>query len=128
LCKGAYDEPATIAWKEKEDVDASFARLMDLMLGERARETGFYPALGTHDHVLILRAEREVAKQGIGKDQFEFQMLHGIRRDWQQRLAGDGYRVRVYVPYGTQWYPYFMRRLAERPANVLFMLRAFLGR
>jgi proline dehydrogenase len=128
LCKGAYDEPATVAWKEKEDVDASFARLMDLMLGERARETGFYPALGTHDHVLILRAEREVAKQGIGKDQFEFQMLHGIRRDWQQRLAGDGYRVRVYVPYGTQWYPYFMRRLAERPANVLFMLRAFLGR
>jgi proline dehydrogenase len=128
LCKGAYDELATIAWKEKEDVDASFARLMDLMLGERARETGFYPALGTHDHVLILRAEREVAKRGIGKDQFEFQMLHGIRRDWQQRLAGDGYRVRVYVPYGTQWYPYFMRRLAERPANVLFMIRAFLGR
>jgi proline dehydrogenase len=128
LCKGAYDESATIAWKKKKDVDASFARLMDLMLGQRARETGFYPALGTHDHVLILRAEREVAKRGIGKDQFEFQMLHGIRRDWQQRLAGDGYRVRIYVPYGTQWYPYFMRRLAERPSNVLFMIRAFLGR
>jgi proline dehydrogenase len=128
LCKGAYDEPASIAWKEKKEVDASFARLMDLMLGERARETGFYPALGTHDHVLILRAEREVVKRSIGQDQFEFQMLHGIRRDWQQRLAADGYRVRIYVPYGTQWYPYFMRRLAERPSNVLFIIRAFLGR
>jgi len=128
LCKGAYDEPATIAWRKKSEIDANYARLMDLMFGERARETGFYPALGTHDHVLILRAEREVAKRGIGRDQFEFQMLHGVRRDWQQRLADDGYRVRIYVPYGTQWYPYFMRRLAERPANLLFMVRAFLGR
>lgn len=128
LCKGAYDEPPTIAWKKKAEIDANFARLMDLMLGEQAIGNGFYPALGTHDHVLILRAEREVAKRGIGKDRFEFQMLHGIRRDWQQRLADDGYRMRIYVPYGTQWYPYFMRRLAERPANVLFMARAFLGR
>ena len=127
LCKGAYDEPPTIAWKKKEDVDASYARLMDLALGEQAQAAGFYPALGTHDHNLILRAELAVARRGIAQDRFEFQMLHGIRRDWQQRLARDGYRVRVYVPYGTQWYPYFMRRLAERPANVLFMARAVLG-
>jgi proline dehydrogenase len=128
LCKGAYDEPPTIAWQEKADVDASYARLMDLALGEQAQATGFYPALGTHDHNLIMRAELEVARRGIARDRFEFQMLHGIRRDWQRRLARDGYRVRVYVPYGTQWYPYFMRRLAERPANVLFMARAFLGK
>ncbi len=128
LCKGAYDEPPAIAWKEKADVDASYARLMDMALGERAQATGFYPALGTHDHNLIVRAELEAARRGIARDRFEFQMLHGIRRDWQQRLARDGYRVRIYVPYGTQWYPYFMRRLAERPANVLFIARAFLGK
>ena len=128
LCKGAYDEPPSIAWKEKSEVDASFARLMDLMLSEQAIRNGFYPALGTHDHRLILQAEREAAKRGIPKDRFEFQMLHGVRRDWQQRLAADGYRMRIYVPYGTQWYPYFMRRLAERPANVLFLARAFVGR
>ncbi|GAB4537404.1 MAG: proline dehydrogenase [Anaerolineae bacterium] len=128
LCKGAYDEPPTIAWKEKSQVDANFARLMDLMLSEQALQNGFYPALATHDHRLILRAERELARRGIGKDQFEFQMLHGVRRDWQQRLANEGYRVRIYVPYGTQWYPYFMRRLAERPANVFFMARAFIGK
>lgn len=128
LCKGAYGEPTTIAWQEKAAVDANFARLMDLMLGERARETGFYPALATHDHALILGAEREVARRGIDKDEFEFQMLHGVRRDWQRRLAADGYRLRIYVPYGTQWYPYFMRRLGERPANVLFIVRAFVGK
>jgi proline dehydrogenase len=128
LCKGAYDESPTVAWKEKAEVDASFARLMVLMLSEEASQNGFYPALATHDHALILRAEREVANRGIGRDRFEFQMLHGVRRDWQRRLAVDGYRVRIYVPYGTQWYPYFMRRLAERPANVLFMARAFLGK
>jgi proline dehydrogenase len=128
LCKGAYEEPPTIAWKKKPEVDASFARLMDLMLSEQARENGFYAGLATHDHNLILRAEREVARQGISKDSFEFQMLNGVRRDWQLRLAADGYRLRVYVPYGTQWYPYFMRRLAERPANLLLMIRALLGR
>jgi proline dehydrogenase len=128
LCKGAYDESPAIAWKKKADVDASYARLMDLALGEEAQATGFYPALGTHDHVLIMRAELEAARRGIARDRFEFQMLHGIRRDWQRRLARDGYRMRVYVPYGTQWYPYFMRRLAERPANVLFIARAFLGK
>jgi proline dehydrogenase len=128
LCKGAYEEPPTIAWKQKSEVDAGFARLMDLMLSEQARENGFYAALATHDHNLILRAEREVARQGISKDSFEFQMLNGVRRDWQLRLAADGYRLRIYVPYGTQWYPYFMRRLAERPANLLLMIRAFLGR
>ena len=128
LCKGAYDEPPNIAWKEKSEVDASYARLMDLMLSDQAAKNGFYPALATHDHALILRAEREVTRRGIDKDRFEFQMLHGVRRDWQQRLASDGYRLRIYVPYGTQWYPYFMRRLAERPANVLFLARAFLGK
>jgi len=127
LCKGAYDEPAAIAWKDKADVDDSFARLMDMMMSEDALQNGFYPALATHDHLLILRVERAVTRRSIVKDRFEFQMLHGVRRDWQQRLAADGYRLRVYVPYGTQWYPYFMRRLAERPANMFFMARAFLG-
>ncbi len=127
LCKGAYDESSDVAWRTKAEVDASYARLMDLMLCEGARQMGFYPALATHDHELILRAERRVAGSGVGRDHFEFQMLHGVRRDWQQRLAEDGYRLRVYVPYGTQWCPYFMRRLAERPANVLFIARAFVG-
>jgi len=127
LCKGAYDELPAIAWKDKAEVDASFVRLMGVMMSEEAIQNGFYPALGTHDHALILRAEREVARRSISKDDFEFQMLHGVRRDWQRRLATDGYRLRIYVPYGTQWYPYFMRRLAERPANLLFMLRAFIG-
>jgi proline dehydrogenase len=128
LCKGAYEEPATIAWQEKSEVDANYARLMDLMLGERALEGGFYPAFATHDHALILRAEQEVARRGIDKNALEFQMLHGVRRDWQRRLAADGYRLRIYVPFGTQWYPYFMRRLGERPANLLFIMRAFLGK
>ena len=128
LCKGAYNEPESVAWQDKEDVDAQYARLIDLAFGEKARASGFYPALGTHDHELILKAERLVAEHGISKDSFEFQMLHGIRRDWQLRLAQDGYRIRIYVPYGMQWYPYFMRRLAERPANVFFMVRAFFGK
>jgi proline dehydrogenase len=128
LCKGAYDEPPTIAWKERAEVDTNFARLMDLMMSEGAIGNGFYPALATHDHTLILRTEREVARRGLDRDKFEFQMLHGVRRDWQTRLAAEGFRLRIYVPYGTQWYPYFMRRLAERPANVLFMARAFLGK
>ncbi len=127
MCKGAYDESPAIAWKEKAEVDDSFRRLMDMMLSGDAMRNGFYPALATHDHALILRAERKAAVRNIGKDEFEFQMLHGVRRDWQQRLAIDGYRLRVYVPYGTQWYPYFMRRLAERPGNMLFMARAFIG-
>lgn len=127
LCKGAYDEPSTIAWRSKREVDASYARLMHMMLSEEALQSGFYPALATHDHHLILQAEREAIRRNIAKDQFEFQMLYGVRRDWQRRLAMDGYRVRVYVPYGTQWYPYFMRRLAERPANVLFITRALIG-
>lgn len=127
LCKGAYDEPPTIAWRNKREVDASYARLMLMMLSEQALQNGFYPALATHDHNLILQAERETVRRSIGKDQLEFQMLYGVRRDWQRRLAVDGYRVRIYVPYGTQWYPYFMRRLAERPANVLFITRALIG-
>lgn len=128
LCKGAYDEPPSIAWKEKAEIDANFVRLMDLMFGAQAQETRFYPAIATHDHILILRAERETAKRGIRKAQFEFQMLNGVRRDWQQRLADEGYRVRIYVPYGTHWYPYLMRRLAESPANLSYMVRAYLGK
>ncbi len=128
LCKGAYDEPESVAWQRKDQVDAQYGHLIDLALSQRAQKNGFYPAFGTHDHELILKVERLVAEKNIGKETFEFQMLHGIRRDWQQRLARDGYNVRIYVPYGVQWYPYFMRRLAERPANLLFMARAFVGK
>ncbi len=128
LCKGAYDEPSSIAWRNKVDVDASYARLMHMMLSDQALQNGFYPALATHDHNLILQVEREAARREMDRRRFEFQMLYGVRRDWQQRLANDGYRVRIYVPYGTQWYPYFMRRLAERPANVLFITRALVGK
>jgi proline dehydrogenase len=128
LCKGAYDEPVSVAWQSNEDVDAQYAITIDLSFGDRARETGFYPAFGTHDHVLIYRALELAEDRRIPKEDFEFQMLYGIRRDWQQKLAGDGYRVRIYVPFGAQWYPYFMRRLGERPANVLFIIRAMFGK
>jgi proline dehydrogenase len=128
LVKGAYNEPIEKAWRNKKDVDASYSRLIEDSMGHEARTSGFYPAFATHDHILIHKAIEEGSKQGISRDRFEFQMLLGVRRDWQQRLVHDGFRVRIYVPFGTQWYPYFMRRLAERPANVLFMARAMLGR
>ena len=119
LCKGAYDEPGSVAYRTKQAVDANYARLMERLLLADA-----HPALATHDPKLIARAIQIVEREGIARDRFEFQMLYGVRRDLQRMLIDRGYRVRIYVPYGTEWYPYFMRRLAERPANVGFMLRA----
>ncbi|HJQ33488.1 MAG TPA: proline dehydrogenase family protein [Pyrinomonadaceae bacterium] len=121
LCKGAYNEPATVAFPDKKDVDANYVSCMKLLLA-----SGVYHGIATHDENMI-RATREFAdSEGIGKDKFEFQMLYGIRRDLQEKLAREGYNVRVYVPYGKTWYPYFMRRLAERPANVWFVMKNFL--
>ncbi len=118
LCKGAYREPATIAFPKKEDVDANYVRLMQILL-----PSGIYHGIATHDPRMIDATMGFAARQGIGKDQFEFQMLYGIRTDLQQQLVRDGFRMRVYIPYGTEWFPYFMRRLGERPANVMFVLR-----
>jgi proline dehydrogenase len=121
LCKGAYVEPGTVAHPDKVDVDAAYAALMERLLRD-----GTYPAVATHDERLIARAVAFVRAEGITPDRFEFQMLYGVRRDLQERLVRAGFGVRVYVPFGTQWYPYFMRRLAERPANVAFVLRSVL--
>jgi proline dehydrogenase len=118
LCKGAYVEPATVAYPDKADVDAAYATLMERLLVD-----GTFPGIATHDERLIARAVAFTREHGIAADRFEFQMLYGVRRDVQERLLRAGFGVRVYVPYGTQWYPYFMRRLAERPANVAFVLR-----
>lgn len=118
LCKGAYNEPASVAFATKPEVDESYLQLMEDLLAE-----GTYPGLATHDEVLIDRALAFSNRDGIPVDRFEFQMLYGIRRDLQERLSAAGSTVRVYVPFGSQWYPYFMRRLAERPANVLFIVR-----
>ena len=118
LCKGAYDEPASVAYPNKADVDRAYAALM-----ERLLTTGTYPAIATHDERLIRRATEVVRRAGIASDAFEFQMLYGVRRDLQERLAAEGFRVRVYVPFGNEWYPYFMRRMAERPANLGFVFR-----
>ena len=116
LCKGAYDEPSAVAFKSKEEVDDSYRVLMERLLLE-----GRYPALATHDEALIDHAIAFAREHGITPDKFEFQMLYGVRRDLHERLVALGWTVRVYVPYGTEWYPYYMRRLAERPQNVLFM-------
>jgi proline dehydrogenase len=121
LCKGAYVEPASVAFPDKADVDAAFALLMERLLRE-----GNFPGIATHDERLIARAVAFARANDIGPERFEFQMLYGVRRDLQERLVRAGYGVRVYVPFGTQWYPYFMRRLAERPANVAFVLRSIL--
>ena len=116
ICKGAYKEPPSVAYPEKKDVDANYVKCMrELML------RGNYPGIATHDPAMINEAKRWAKEQGIEKDRFEFQMLYGVRRDLQQSLVREGYRMRVYVPFGTQWYPYLMRRLAERPANVAFI-------
>ena len=116
ICKGAYKEPPSVAYPEKKDVDAAYVKCMrELMLH------GNYPGIATHDPAMINEAKRWASEQGIGKDRFEFQMLYGVRRDLQDSLVREGYRMRVYVPFGTQWYPYLMRRLAERPANVAFI-------
>jgi proline dehydrogenase len=121
LCKGAYDEPKGVAYRTKQAVDANYERLMERLLLADA-----HPALATHDPRLIARAIQIVERERIERDRFEFQMLYGVRRDLQRMLIDRGYGVRIYVPYGREWYPYFMRRLAERPANVGFMLRAVL--
>ena len=121
LCKGAYVEPASVAFPDKAAVDAAYATLMERLLTD-----GNFPALATHDERLVARAIAFSRKQGIAPDRFEFQMLYGVRRDVQERLLQAGFGVRVYVPFGTEWYPYFMRRLAERPANVAFVLRSVL--
>lgn len=118
LVKGAYREPAAVAYPKKSDVDAAYARLM-----ERLLVLGTYPAIATHDEAMIQEAQRYATEQHISKERFEFQMLYGIRRDLQTSLVAQGYRVRVYIPFGRQWFPYFMRRLGERPANVGFVLR-----
>jgi proline dehydrogenase len=118
LVKGAYREPPSVAHPKKRDVDASFVRLMRKLLDD-----GTYPAIATHDEAIIEQALAHVKERGYSPDRFEFQMLYGIRRDLQRRLIQAGFRLRLYVPYGDAWYPYFMRRLAERPANLLFILR-----
>ena len=117
LVKGAYDEPADLAYPKKADVDASFERAMRALLDQ-----GTHPAIATHDGRLIDATKAYARERGIAVDRFEFQLLYGIRRDLQDRLVREGYRVRVYVPYGTEWYPYLMRRLAERPANLWFFV------
>lgn len=123
LCKGAYKEPPDLAFPQKSEVDASFKRLADLLLSPEARSRGVRTAIATHDEAMIRHVTDKVARGEIGKGDFEFQMLYGIRRDLQRSLAQEGHTVRIYVTFGTQWYPYFMRRLAERPANVLFLVR-----
>ena len=117
LCKGAYLEPPTVAFPDKADVDRNYVRLM-----QRLMRDGNYPGLATHDEAIIRQALDFAREQGIASDRFEFQMLYGVRRDLQDRLRQAGYRMRVYIPFGTQWYPYLMRRLAERPANIAFIL------
>lgn len=118
LCKGAYREPPSVAFPHKADVDANYERLMKLLLNE-----GTYPAIASHDENMIRQALRHVQEQKIPRDRFEFQMLYGIRRDLQRQLVAQDFWLRLYVPYGDAWYPYFMRRLAERPANVLFLAK-----
>jgi proline dehydrogenase len=118
LCKGAYLEPHTVAFPNKKDVDQSFIELMKILL-----DRGEYPAIATHDPAMIDATKEYAAARKLSKDAFEFQMLYGIRKDLQIQLVREGYRLRLYVPFGKAWYPYYMRRMAERPANVLFILR-----
>ena len=121
LCKGAYKEPPEIAFQKKSEVDANYVKLMKILL-----KSGIYHGLATHDEKIIDEARKFAVREKIPRDSFEFQMLHGIRRDLQQSLVRDGWGMRVYVPFGTEWYPYFMRRLAERPANVFFIAKNLL--
>jgi proline dehydrogenase len=121
LCKGAYKESPDVAFERKRDVDRNYVRLMQALL-----PSGVYHGIATHDPHMIAETIRWAAAKQISKDAFEFQMLYGIRTDLQRRLVRDGYRIRVYIPYGNDWFPYFMRRLAERPANLGFMMRNYL--
>src|SRR5436190_864070 len=122
LVKGAYKEPRTVAYQQKDAVDAAYARMMKTLITQ-----GNYPAIATHDPALIALARRWAAEYGVGADRCEFQMLYGVRRDLQSQLVADGYRMRVYMPFGREWFPYFMRRLGERPANIGFVLRGVLA-
>jgi proline dehydrogenase len=119
LCKGAYKEPPDVAFPKKSDVDDNYVKLMKILL-----PSGVYHGIATHDPAMIDATKEFVKQQGIGLDRFEFQMLYGIRTDLQKQLIREGYRLRVYIPFGTDWFPYFMRRLAERPANMVFFLRS----
>ena len=120
LCKGAYKEPPEVAFPKKSAVDENFLKLSHLLL-----ESPIYHAIATHDESIVSRIKAYAAEHNIERERFEFQMLYGVRRDLQRKLVAEGYKVRVYVPFGQEWYPYFMRRLAERPANVLFLARNF---
>jgi proline dehydrogenase len=122
LVKGAYREPKEIAFQDETEVHEEFLRLMRILLAE-----GLYPAIATHDPEALDETKRFAASRGLARGAFEFQLLYGIRRDLQTSLAAEGYPVRIYVPYGDEWFPYFMRRLAERPENVSFVLRGILG-
>ncbi len=121
LCKGAYKEPSEIAFSSKHDVDANYLKLMKILT-----KSGIYHGLATHDESIVQQAQAFAIAEKLPRDSFEFQMLYGIRRDLQQNLVRNGWRVRIYIPFGTEWYPYFMRRLGERPANVLFIARNLL--
>ena len=121
LCKGAYKESSEIAFPLKSDVDANYVKLMKVLM-----KSGIYHGLATHDENIIQQAQAFAVREKLSRDSFEFQMLYGIRRDLQRKLARDGWRVRIYIPFGSEWYPYFMRRLGERPANVLFIARNLL--
>ena len=121
LCKGAYQEPASIAFPQKHDTDTNYVRLAGILLS-----SGIYHGIATHDEAMIEAVKNYARNTGIGTEKFEFQMLYGVRRDLQRRLVREGYNVRVYVPFGREWYPYFMRRLAERPANVFFLAKNLL--
>ena len=120
LCKGAYKEPAEVAFPRKSQVDENFVLLSKLLL-----DSDVYHGIATHDEAMVEAAKAYAKQHKIAPDRFEFQMLYGVRRDLQRKLVRDGYKVRVYVPFGQEWYPYFMRRLAERPANVLFLMKNF---
>jgi len=121
LCKGAYKEPPDVAFQKKSDVDANYVKLMKVLM-----KSGIYHGLATHDENIINQAKDFAIREKIPREAFEFQMLHGIRRDLQHNLVADGWKMRVYIPFGTEWYPYFMRRLAERPANVFFIAKNML--
>ena len=123
LCKGAYKEPAEVAFAKKSEVDANYVKLMKMVL-----PSGIYHGIATHDPAMIEATKEFAREKKIGREEFEFQMLYGIRRDLQKQLTREGYRLRIYIPYGTDWFPYFMRRLAERPANLAFFLRSLLPR
>jgi proline dehydrogenase len=118
ICKGAYLEPPEVAFPDKRDVDANYIKVMQLLLS-----SGIYHGIATHDPKMIDATIEFATREGIGKEKYEFQMLYGVRRDLQRQLARDGFNIRIYVPYGKHWYPYFMRRLAERPANIWFVLK-----